>query len=97
MQTYLKIHHEACDKKVSKELFLPALSRWQFVDPAGENPWEAGNEPGSPGLRRLAAAARGSVFRALGGSTTPRNPHRILQQDVQPGAGWCLCPPGVPT
>lgn len=52
-----------------------------------ESPWEAGNEPGSPGLRGLAAAARGAAFRALGGSTTPRKPHGILQQDVLPG-GW---------
>lgn len=68
----------------------------RVVDLGAGEPLEAGNEPGSPGLRGLAAAARGAAFRALGGSTTPRKPHRILQQDVPPGAGGCLRPPGVP-
>lgn len=75
MQTYLKIHHEVCDKQVPKEL-SPCLL---IGTGSSLESRKLAGKPGPPGTDR---GRKGAAFRAVGGSTTPNDQHRIRRQDM---------------
>ena len=58
----------------------------RLVDLGGAEPLGSRRRAGEPGSSGTDRRRKGAAFPALGGSTTPSNPHRIRQQDVQPGA-----------